>query len=339
MAATKGLHFAPHTSELEHLTSNASRHYAWRMFGALAKAWNDPSPFEARMMLLAAAGFWSLGGFFIKEIDAGAMSIVFFRCLFSAAILVPFIRGRRFPGPIDSGVSVAFFALLLVMYVASTKETSAANAIFLQYTAPIYVALIGPFILSERLRSREALPFVICIAGIAVLFLGNSGSGETKGLLLGAGSGFFYGMFFIWLRRLRYADAIAITLINCLGVVVLLVAVPSVWHVSATDIGLLVIMAAVQFALPYVLFTRGVAHVPVAEASLIALIEPVLNPVWVALFYGEDPSFATIVGGAVILAGLVVRYTVLRPTTLELEAGAAELAGGPAVPDGGETPS
>ena len=164
------------------------------------------------------------------------------------------------------------------MYVASTKETSAANAIFLQYTAPIYVALIGPFILSERLRSREALPFVICIAGIAVLFLGNSGSGEMKGLLLGAGSGFFYGMFFIWLRRLRYADAIAITLINCLGVVVLLVAVPSVWHVDARDIGLLVIMAAVQFALPYVLFTRGVAHVPVAEASLIALIEPVLSP-------------------------------------------------------------
>jgi drug/metabolite transporter (DMT)-like permease len=157
--------------------------------------------------------------------------------------------------------------------------------------------------------------------------------------LLGAGSGFFYGMFFIWLRRLRYADAIAITLINCLGVVLVLVAVPSVWQVSATDIGLLVIMAAVQFALPYVLFTRGVAHVPVAEASLIALIEPVLNPVWVALFYGEDPSFATIVGGAVILAGLVVRYTVLRPTALELEAGAAELAGGPAVPDGGERPS
>jgi drug/metabolite transporter (DMT)-like permease len=171
-----------------------------------------------------------------------------------------------------------------------------------------------------------------------VLFLGNSGSGETKGLLLGAGSGFFYGMFFIWLRRLRYADAVAITLINCLGVVVLLVAVPSVWHVSARDIGLLVIMAAVQFALPYVLFTRGIAHVPVAEASLIALIEPVLNPVWVALFYGENPSVATAIGGSVILAGLAVRYTILRPPTLELEAGAAELAGGTAVQEGSEAP-
>jgi len=106
--------------------------------------------------------------------------------------------------------------------------------------------------------------------------------------------------------------------------------------VSARDIGLLVIMAAVQFALPYVLFTRGIAHVPVAEASLIALIEPVLNPVWVALFYGENPSVATAIGGAVILSGLAVRYTILRPPTLDLEAGAAELAGGPAVQEGSE---
>lgn len=303
------------------------------MFGAIARAWKEPSPFSARMLLLSAAAFWSLGGFFIKEIDAGAMSIVFFRCLFSALFLLPFIRGRRAPGVFDSGVSIAFFALLLVMYVASTKETTAANAIFLQYTAPIYVAILGPFILSERLRTRELLPFALCLAGIAVLFLGNSGSGETKGLVLGAGSGFFYGLFFIWLRRLRYADAVAITLVNCLGVVIILAAVPSVWDVTATDIGLLVIMAAVQFALPYVLFTRGIAHVPGAEASLIALIEPVLNPLWVALFFGEDPSTATMIGGAVILAGLVVRYAVFREPS-RVEAGAAELAGGPAATEG-----
>ncbi len=303
------------------------------MFGALARSWKDPSPFAARMMLFAGAFFWSLGGFFIKEIDAGAMSIVFFRCLFSALILAPFIRGRRLPGAVDSGVSIVFFTLLLVLYVGSTKETTAANSIFLQYTAPIYVALLGPFVLKERMRSRETLPFLLCVAGIAVLFLGNSGTGETKGLLLGAGSGFFYGLFFMWLRRLRYADPVAVTVINCAGVAVLLVVVPSVWDVGATDIFLIAIMAVFQFALPYVLFTRGMAYVPAAEASLIALAEPVFNPVWVAVFYGENPSVATVVGGAVILVGLTVRYTVLRPPVLELEAGAAELAGGAAAQD------
>ena len=79
------------------------------MFGAIARAWREPSPFFARMLLLAGAALWSLGGLFIKEIDAGAMSIVFFRCLFSALFLLPFIRGRRAPGVLDSGVSIGGF--------------------------------------------------------------------------------------------------------------------------------------------------------------------------------------------------------------------------------------
>ena len=306
------------------------------MFARMASAWNHPSPLVARLMLFAAGSFWSLGGFFIKEIDAGAISIVFFRCFFSAIFVAAFVRGRRMPGRIDGAISIALFLLLLITYVESTKQTTAANAIFLQYTAPIYIAILGPFIISERLRRHDALPLAISIAGIGVLFFGNSGSGETKGLLLGGVAGAFYGMFFVWMRRIRYADVFAITFINCLGVAALLAFVPSVWDVGPTEIGLLVVMAAVQFALPYVLFTKGIAHVRGAEASLIALIEPVLNPVWVALFYGEDPSAATMIGGGIILAGLVVRYAVFRPPADAVEVGVADLAG---VTEGGEPES
>jgi drug/metabolite transporter (DMT)-like permease len=309
--------------------------YAWRMFAGIQRAWNDPSPTVARLMLFAAGTFWSLGGFFIKEIDTNAISIVFFRCLFSAIFVAAFVRGRTRPKLFDGGVSIALFALLLVTYVGSTKETTAANAIFLQYTAPIYIAVLGPVLINERLRGRDALPLGIAIAGIAVLFFGNSGSGETKGLLLGVVAGFFYGLFFIWMRRVRYADAFAITFINCLGVAIILAVIPSVYDVGWEEIGLLIVMALVQFAIPYVLFTRGIAHVPGAEASLIALIEPVLNPVWVALLYGEDPSLATVIGGAIILAGLALRYAVFREPAEPLEGGLAELASEPAA-EGGE---
>jgi drug/metabolite transporter (DMT)-like permease len=301
------------------------------MLARIRSGWNEPSPLGARLMLFAAGTFWSLGGFFIKEIDTNAISIVFFRCLFSAIFVAAFVRGRRMPGRIDGTVSIALFLLLLVTYVASTKETTAANAIFLQYTAPIYIAVLGPFIINERLRAHDALPLAISIGGIAVLFFGNSGSGETKGLLLGIVAGAFYGTFFVWMRRIRYADAFAITFVNCLGVAVLLAFVPSVWDVGPEEIALLIVMAAVQFALPYVLFTRGIAHVPGAEASLIALIEPVLNPVWVALLYGEDPSLATIIGGAIILAGLIIRYAVFREAEDSSEIGAGDLA---SVPEG-----
>ena len=285
-----------------------------------SSAWRRPSPRTARVYLFLGAVLWSSGGLFIKEIEAGAVSITFFRCLFAAAWLLPLVRGRRTPRRADAGVSIALFALLLVLYVGSTKETTAANAIFLQYTAPLYIVLFGPWLAGERLRALDAGPLAICLAGIVILFVGNQGETDATGLWMGAGSGLFYGLFFLWLRRIRYADPIAITFINCVGVALLLLAVPGVWDVSERDIALLVLMAAVQFALPYVLFTRGLGQVTGAEASLIALIEPVLNPVWVVLFFGEDPSTATLAGGAVIISGLALRYTVFRAPSDEAPA-------------------
>jgi len=271
----------------------------------------------ARLYLLAGAVLWSTGGFFIKEIDAGATSITFFRCLFAGLILAPAVAGRRFPRGPDIIVSIVLFALLLGLYVGATKETTAANAIFLQYTAPLYVIAFAPALLGERLRSRDLLPFAVCLSGIAVLFVGNSGSGDVPGMLLGVGSGFFYGLFLLWLRRVRYADPIAITFANCMGVALLFSFALLNRDVDAEDLALLFIMGAVQFALPYLLFTRGLREVESAEASLLALIEPVLNPVWVALFYGEQPSVATVIGGGIIIAGLAVRYSVLRESRPE----------------------
>ncbi|MBI2912573.1 MAG: EamA family transporter [Chloroflexi bacterium] len=272
----------------------------------------DPSPLTARAELLTGAALWSSGGLFIKEIGAGAPSITVFRCLFSAVLLVPFVRGRRFPHPRDIAIAIVLFALLLGLYVGAVKETTAANAIFLQYTAPLYVIALGPWLLGERLRRQDLPTLAICLSGVLVLFLGNRGEGDALGLGMAAGSGFFYALFLLWLRRLRYADPIAVTFANCLGVTVLLAAWPGVWDVGARDLGLLALMAAFQFAVPYVLFTHGLRRVRSAEASLLALIEPVLNPIWVSLFYGEDPSTATIVGGAVIVSGLALRYTAFR---------------------------
>ncbi len=274
---------------------------------------------RARLYLVAGAVLWSTGGFFIKEIDAGATAIVMFRCLFGAAILAPLLPGRRLP---PAGAMVLLAALMsanLGLYVASAKATTAANAVFLQYTAPLYVIALAPMLLGERLRGRDLPAFVICLGGIAVLFAGNAGSGDTGGLLMGAGSGLFYGLFLLALRRLRTGDPIVVTFLNCLGVSLVFLAIPGALDVDAEALLLLFVMGAVQFAIPYVLFTRGIRDVSGAEASLIALIEPALNPVWVALFYGENPSVATVIGGCVIIGGLVVRYGVLRPRDRETE--------------------
>lgn len=280
-----------------------------------------PSMRAARAQLLAAAGFWSTGGLFIKEIHAGAVSITAIRCLFAALWLAPFLRGRRWPHPRDIAVAVALFAVALLLFVGSTKETTAANAIFLQYTAPAYVIALSPWLLGERLRRQDLSALAICLAGVVVLFAGNRGAGDALGLWMGAASGLFFALMLLWLRRLRYADPIAITFANCLGVAVVLAPVSGVWDVGLRDLGLLALMAAVQFAIPYVLFTRGLKRVRGTEASLLALVEPVLNPVWVALFLGEQPSAATLAGGTVILLGLALRYSLFRaPSEDELYA-------------------
>src|SRR5207244_7291198 len=164
-----------------------------------------------------------------------------------------------------------------------------------QYPAPLSVLAFAPALLDERLRSRDALPFAICLVGIAVLFIGNTGSGDIPGMLLGAGSGFFYGLFLLWLRRVRYADPIAVTFANCMGVALLFSFALLKRDVDAEDLALLFVMGAVQFALPYLLFTRGLREVDSADASLLALIEPVLNPFWVPLLSGQCRPDATVI--------------------------------------------
>jgi drug/metabolite transporter (DMT)-like permease len=160
-----------------------------------------------------------------------------------------------------------------------------------------------------------------------VLFFGNQGSTDALGLWMGLGSGAFYGLFLLWLRRLRYADPIAVTFVNCLGVAVVLSPFASVLDVGGGDLGLLALMGLVQFALPYVFFTTGLKLVRGSESSLIALAEPVLNPLWVLLLLGEEPTTATIVGGCIILSGLALRYSLLRaPDEGRLSIEAAELA-------------
>lgn len=262
-----------------------------------------------RISIFAAAALWSTNGVFIKEIDADATSITFFRCFFAAIFLLPLVRLRNPPKAFDAGVGVVLFALLLWLFVSSTKETTAANAIFLQYTAPFYVIALAPVILRERLRGIDLAAIVICLIGVGVLFGGNAGSGDVKGMALGLGSGLFFGLYMMWLRRMKYADSVLVTCLHSGAVALIFIAVPGVWDISWRDAGLLALMAAVQFAIPYTLFTRGVRDVASAEASLIALVEPVMNPIWVVIVVGEEPTVATAIGGAIILASLFLRYT------------------------------
>ncbi len=293
----------------------------------------DSGLLRARLALLAAAVLWSLGGVFIKWLTAHpawhstALGITFYRSLFAALCLLPLVRGRRPAGPGDTAVAVVFYLLLLGLYVAATQGTTAANAIFLQYTAPIYALALGAWVFQEPFRPADAWSVLGAMAGIAVLFFGSFRGGEQLPLLMGLGSGLMFGLFLLWLRRMRYADPVSVTACNNAGVALLagimlavgrpveLMLIPRAvsgqWELVPVALGM-VLMGCLQIAAPYVLFSYGLRRVAAAEASLLALVEPVLNPVWVALLIGELPNRSTILGGALIVAAIGARYTLFR---------------------------
>jgi drug/metabolite transporter, DME family len=302
------------------------------------KAAENESLLRYRLALVGAGLLWSLGGLFIKWLtlnpywQASALGITFYRSLFAALCLAPLLRGRRFPKAGDSLFAVVCYTLLLALYVAATQGTTAANAIFLQYTAPLYALVLGPRLFGEPFHRADAGALAVAMAGIAVLFFGSFRGGEQLPLLMGAGSGLMFGLFLLWLRRMRYADPVAVTTVNNAGVALLagaalaftrpeelalipraLFGEPALLPAAAA----LALMGCVQIAAPYVLFSYGLKRVPGVEASLLALVEPLLNPVWVALVIGELPAPATVAGGLLIVAALAARYTLFRPRASE----------------------
>jgi DME family drug/metabolite transporter len=279
------------------------------------------SPLQrGRLALLAAAVFWSLGGVFIKQIPAGALAITFYRSLFAAIALLLMgaiappsrsSRAARIPPAREMAVSALLFAALLSAFVAATQITTAANAIILQYTAPIYVIALSALLLRETPCRADVGALALCMAGVAVIFFGSYRPGaDARGLALGLASGAFFGLFILWQRRLRQADPILLPGLNNAGAALILACtIPWMGPVSRPALLALAVMGIVQIALPYWLFAWALKRVTGPEASLLTLIEPVLNPIWVALFVGETPSGATIVGGSLILLALALRYS------------------------------
>jgi DME family drug/metabolite transporter len=264
---------------------------------------------DARLALVGAGMLWSLGGVCIKSLTAGPVAIAGYRCLFAAMAVLPFLRRGEWPPWRELAVSVGLYGLMLVTYIAAVQGTTAANANLLQYTAPIYVILLSPWLLGERVRREDARAVGVSLVGVAILFAGNWRGAEARGLVLGLLSGLLFGVFMLWQRRLRASRPVALVFANNLGAALLVLPFAGAdLAPGGGALGLLAFMGVVQFGIPYLLFTWGLQRVPGPEASLLTLVEPVLTPLWVALVVGERPTVATLIGGAFILAALGLRY-------------------------------
>ena len=275
--------------------------------------------------LFVAATLWSLNGALIKLIyrdGAGPHPVViaFYRSFFAGLVLLPLAKGKfrslkaATGSPSHFGINPAatccgiFFTFMAVSFVVANTKTDAANAIILQYTSTFWVFGLSPWLLKETPRSSDRWILALAIVGIGTIFLGNAAT-DLVALVIALGSGLFFALLTMMIRRMRHADSAAVKVFNNLGSALLIL--PFLFwfgglSVTPRDGVLLVVMGVVQFGVPYYLFSLGLVRVPAYQAALIITIEPVLVPLWTYLAVGEKVPVWTAVGGSIILLALVI---------------------------------
>ncbi len=266
------------------------------------------SPLRGRLLVVAAALLWSTGGLAIKLVPLPALGVAFWRSLVSAIFLVVVFRPARARWRHASIATSLIYALMILSFVSATKMTTAANAIFLQYTGPLYVLAFAPFLLKERFRHVDAAAMAVALAGMSLFFVGRLDPGALTGNLVAVVAGFFFGLVILLLRRDAAGDAIPSVIAG--NFLAAALAFPFArGHLALDGRGILLVLflGIVQLGISYVLFVRGLTVVPAAEASLLGMLEPMFNPLWAFLGLGEKPSAWALLGGAIVLCAVAGR--------------------------------
>jgi len=274
---------------------------------------------RARLSLLFAAVLWSLAGIFIKFLSLPPLTIVFYRSLFASLFFAFFVRRSIAVPRVALLVSALAYTAAISAFVSANKITTAANAIALQYTAPMFVFMIVHFLFGEKITGASWISLVLGMLGIAVICVGSAGQPDAAGVMIALLSGLLFSIYMVSLRFLKEFNPGTLTFLNNLVCcLILLPLVGSELSLSLKEGWIVAVMGVVQLGIPYWLFSKGLEQISVQEASLIVLIEPVLNPLWVALIVGELPSGATLVGGLCIVGSLAFRYlrSSLNPQTV-----------------------
>lgn len=271
----------------------------------------ETSKASNRLQLFLAAFLFSTGGAAIKACSLSSWQIASFRSGIAGlciAILIP--EARRIWAWRTFAVGVAY-AATLIAFVAANKLTTSANAIFLQATAPLYLLLLGPLVLKEKIRGVDVAVFAAIAAGVVLLLSGSAGtqggSDRSRGDMIALFSGFSWAWTITGLRWMGKhhpagnAGTATVVAGNLIAFAVCLPAALPVVTASPKDALVLLYLGVFQVGLAYVFLTRSIRHVPGFEAATLLLVEPVFNPAWTWLLRGERPAALALAGGAVIV--------------------------------------
>lgn len=279
------------------------------MNSIITKLKNDR--FRSILFLVIAALLWSIGGLLIKSIKWNAVAIAGMRSLIAASLMLtvikkPSLKFNRY----KLGGAVAYVGTV-VLFVMANKLTTAATAILLQYTAPIYVALLGAWFLKERTTILDWAAIFLVFGGMILFFVDEMSAGGMLGNIYAILSGFSFACMVLLLRKQK--DESPLESVFWGNVLTAIIGIPFMFGSmpdTSSWIGLL-LLGIFQLGISYILYAFAIKHVSALEAILIPVLEPLLNPVWVFLVLGEFPGPWAFVGGFIVLSAIVGRSVII----------------------------
>ncbi|MCL2254996.1 MAG: DMT family transporter [Lachnospiraceae bacterium] len=258
------------------------------------------------LCIIAASVCWSLGGVCIAFIPWGAMSIIGIRSFLAAIVFIIYKKSVKVNFTKGNILSALCLAATIILFVFANKLTTAAAAILLQFSAPVFIILIHLFFYKKKPRISEIVAVLVTIAGMLLFFFDQLDEGALIGNILAICSGMTFAGVFVCNKRDDCVPEQAILLGFAINAVI---GLPFAFFQVTADISAWIavfILGIVQVGFAYIFFSIGIKRTPALLACLITAMEPVLNPAWVAIATREIPGKFTILGGTVIVITVVL---------------------------------
>ena len=277
---------------------------------------------RAMLLMTACSCLWSIGGLFIKLLPWSPFVIAGLRSFIAVFVFLAYMRFRKQPFVLNKNVFLCGAALCgtLVLFVAANKLTTAANAIILQSASPIFIMLISVLFLGGGYRRSEYAVVAIVLGGIALFFVDQLSPGGFIGNLVALCSGISLAIMYVFTGRLPNEAASMSALLTghiltaAVGFPFLFLTPTPVTPSAAVSV---LILGVLQLGIPYILYGLASRACPPLYCSLIGMLEPLLNPIWVFLVVGERPGFFALIGGVVVLVTVAVWCTVSAKSAAE----------------------
>ena len=263
------------------------------------------------ILLITAALMWSLGGVFIKLVDLNPMGIAGIRSLGAAVVLLIYIKKPRLYWNRYFLTGVLAYTAMVVLYVLSIRLTTAANAIFLEFTAPIYVVAFSYLLLNERINRFDILTMVIIFLGMGLFFMDELTFYGFWGNIMALIAGVCLALVTVMIRKEKESAFEIVFYGNVLTAIICFTFIIEGLS-NSTKLDWLIIfgLGIFQLGIPYILYTTALKYVSALDAILVGMLEPILNPIWVYIFIGEAMGEWAFIGGALVIIGTLGRVII-----------------------------